>query len=249
MGNDLQAVIFLLLLAIGFGPGAFGADVAEMAAACPLLYRAILKGVGTDYREGTPVSVVSVGGVKIPKGAKVFLLGSGGEATVYRVIPADGKPYILRHENGPDAQPPVVYWRNMSFIGEVLSEGEPDKSFQAPGVAKTNDPSVFKMDDVQGHDLETILDQVGHDSPEGKKLRDRFDALCRDFAARAPEVVAKARSEPMRGQSNSGYRYQYPSIHTGQAIAGTDAYVGTAIVWRNVIVDPRTQTFTIIDPY
>lgn len=208
--------------------------------------------------EGTLVDLKKIGNVPVPKGAKVYLLGDGEEAFVYRIVPARGESYVLRLQK-PDAfLPNVVYRRKMLFLEEVLSddEGDPlpgDRSFKVPTCATTEDPNVLRLSDVRGETLEAIVDRLGPESEEAKRLIAAFDARGEDLVRRAPTVVPSASSEPVRNDTRGGIRYQHPHVVThiqipGIPTGGLPPVVGTSPIWRNIIVDPITREMTIVDP-
>jgi hypothetical protein len=210
-----------------------------------------------DYWRGEPVTLSKIGRLAVPRGARVFRLGEGGEATVYRVERLSGESEVYRLEKEKPDMPIAFFHRNMDFLAEALSDpetGDPlpgDKSFKVVRCEKTRDPKVRKVEDVRGTSLEALIERVGPESDEGRKLIALFEARSAELVLRAKDVVGRAQGQRMQTAStNRNILYAYQSITTGQPIAGiADAYVGAAIVWRNVIVDPRTYEMTIIDPY
>lgn len=208
-----------------------------------------------DYHEGAPVALTSIGGVAIPSGSRVFLLGSGGEADVYRVVTPTGTSYILRHQNRTPELPLAPYRRNMEFLAEVLTDSdtglplEGGGSFRVVSVGRTRG-NVLQLGDARGHDLESLVHALGLHSPQAQRLIALFDARVRDLIERTREVVPSARAHRTSGTTDQGAPYRYYEVTTGVRMTSTgDDHLGHAIVWRNVIVDPATLDMTIIDPY
>lgn len=208
---------------------------------------------GPGIHQGTPVALRKISDVTVPRGAKVFLLGDGEEAFVYRVVPSRGESYVLRLQKDDAFLPLGAYKRKMRFLEEVLSDdesGEPltgSGHFRVLGCKDTIDNKVLRLDDVRGETLEAIVDRLGPEHETAKRLVALFDARSADLALRAKNVTALATSRPMRSETTRGNPFRYESIITPQKTEG-GGVVGASITWRNVIVDPQTFSMTIIDP-
>lgn len=251
------AILGALLALPSYAPPTIDPAIAANAVVCV----AALGGLPTTgpadaaYHEGTLVAVTHVGEVKVPRGAKVYRLGVGDEAEIYRVVTKTGDSYVLRHQNQDPELPLFVYKRQMGFLEEVLTDeetGEPlpgDKSFKIVSIAPTADSAVAKLGDARGFTLENMIDRAGPDSAEGKRLIALFNARSADLASRLTSVSASAKAQAMTGETKSGIRFAYQSVSSGQMVAGTPWAVGASILWKNVIVNPVTLEMTIIDAH
>ena len=96
-----RVLLFSALLAAGASyapPIAVGVPTAS-AALCADTFGMIGAEAIVTYHEGTLVQRARIGKEDVPDGAKVYLLGVGSEAEIYRIVPKNGESYILRNQN------------------------------------------------------------------------------------------------------------------------------------------------------
>jgi len=194
-------------------------------------------GYNDTYHHGEEARLPKLPGYRRPSKSKVFLLGKGGEAKVYRIERSNGRSSIIRAyhtEFGIDAQErQMSNLKDFTLLRQRLAGRE--DAFRIPevldGMADKNQPWI-EIGDTQGYLLWDIFERLGPEHPVSQQLVALFNERALATKKAFPEAWVDEVNE-------------FPPFDDFHIILP-----GTVLIMTptNVIVNPETLEMTLIDP-